>query len=40
MTNMCIVPLLSKEEVLKYEQTDFFAVCSDFILDCVSKFSG
>ncbi len=38
MTNMCIVPLLSKEEVLAYNQKDFFAVCSDFILDCERKF--
>lgn len=38
MTNMCIVPLLSKEEVTAYNQKDFFAVCSDFILDCERKF--
>ena len=38
MNNMCIVPLLSKEEVEEYDQTDFFAVCSDFIFDCVDKF--
>jgi hypothetical protein len=38
MNNMCIVPLLSKEEVEEYDQTEFFAVCSDFILDCEKKF--
>ena len=38
MNNMCIVPLLSKEEVEQYDQTEFFAVCSDFILDCEKKF--
>lgn len=38
MNNMCIVPLLSKEEVEKYDQVEFFAVCSDFILDCEKKF--
>ena len=40
MTNMCIVPLLSREEVEKYDQSNFFAVCSDFILDCERKFDS
>ena len=38
MNNMCIVPLISREEVQQYNQYDFFAVCSDYILDCEAKF--
>ena len=39
MNSKCIIPLLSKESVESYNNTDFGAVCSDFILDCVKKFS-
>ena len=38
MNNMCIVPLLSLEEVKDYKQTGFFAVCSDFIFEAQQKF--
>ena len=34
MTNKCIVPLLDREQVLNYEQRDYYAVCSDFIFYC------
>lgn len=39
MTNRCIVPLLSLEEVKSYSQFNFYAVCSDFVESCVEKFS-
>lgn len=39
MTEDCVVPLLSKESVDSYGQNEFGAVCSDFIYDCVAKFS-
>ncbi len=38
MTEKCVIPLLSKESVISYEQTGFGAVCSDYLLDCVKKF--
>ena len=38
MTNRCIIPLLSKESVAEYKQNGFYAVCSDYIYDCVEKF--
>ena len=39
MTDKCIVPLLSKEQVGSYDQRDFYAVCSDFIYECERTFS-
>lgn len=39
MNSFCVIPLLSREEVKSYDQTGFGAVCSDYILDCVRKFS-
>jgi hypothetical protein len=38
MTDRCIIPLLSKEAVAEYNQDEFYAVCSDYIYDCVRKF--
>jgi len=40
MTDRCIVPLLSKESVTEYRQDGFYAVCSDYIYDCVEKFGA
>lgn len=37
-TNLCIIPVLSKESVTEYRQTEQYAVCSDYILDCQTKF--
>lgn len=34
----CIVPLLSKEEVIGCNYFGFGGVCSDYILDCKKKF--
>ena len=39
MTDRCIVPLLSLEEIKSYSQFNFYAVCSDFVESCVEKFS-
>jgi len=39
MTHRCIVPLLSLSEVKEYSQTDFYAVCSDYVESCVRKYS-
>lgn len=38
MNEKCVIPLLSKESVISYNQTEFGAVCSDYIYDCVEKF--
>jgi len=35
----CIIPLLSRESVLEYNQTGFYGVCSDFIYECEKKFN-
>tara|TARA_R100000008_G_scaffold59031_1_gene36772 strand:- start:1777 stop:2241 length:465 start_codon:yes stop_codon:yes gene_type:complete len=35
----CIIPLLSRESVLEYNQAGFYGVCSDFIYDCEKKFN-
>ena len=40
MNQKCIVPLLSKQSVLDYKQSDFYAVCTDYILDSIQKFGG
>jgi len=37
--HFCVIPLLSKKDVESYGQTGFGAVCSDYIHDCVRKFS-
>lgn len=37
-TDKCIIPLLSKESIESYGHTGFYAVCSDFIYDCLDKF--
>lgn len=34
MTDKCIVPLLSIDSVYKYNQSGFYAVCSDFVEEC------
>ena len=34
MTDKCIVPLINRQQVLQYNQKDFYAVCSDYIYDC------
>jgi hypothetical protein len=39
MNSFCVIPLLSRESVESYDQMGFGAVCSDFIYDCVRKFS-
>ena len=39
MTNKCVIPLLSKESVATYNQNGFGAVCSDFVFECLNKFS-
>lgn len=39
MNDKCIIPLLSKEQVLSYEQYDFYAVCTDYVYDCEKKFN-
>jgi hypothetical protein len=38
MTEKCVIPLLDLESVRSYSQKCFYAVCSDFIFDCVEKF--
>ena len=38
MNDKCIIPLLSRESVMSYNQTGFVGVCSDYIYDCVEKF--
>jgi len=38
MNEKCIVPLLSKESVQDYKQKDFYAVCTDYILESMQKF--
>ena len=39
MTDDCIIPLLSSQDVVDYEQTSFGAVCSDYVFQCKEKFS-
>ena len=39
MTDKCIVPLLSLESVYNYNQSGFYAVCSDFVEEC-KRISG
>jgi hypothetical protein len=39
LNNWCIVPLLDKKSVADYTQTEFFGVCSDYILDCEKKWN-
>lgn len=39
MNHFCVIPLLSREDVHSYKQTGFGAVCSDYIYDCVKRFS-
>jgi hypothetical protein len=34
----CIIPLLSKDEVINCNYSGFGGVCSDYILDCKRKF--
>ena len=34
----CIIPLIAREQVTKYKYKNFYAVCSDYILDCKHKF--
>ena len=38
MTDNCIIPLLSLEEVHEYNQYTFYGVCSDFVEQCKDKF--
>ena len=38
MTDKCIIPLLDLVSVNSYNKTGFYAVCSDFIVDCQRKF--
>ena len=38
MNDRCIVPLLSSEQVENYKQTNFYAVCTDYVLESVQKF--
>jgi len=38
MNKNCIIPLLSYEQVCAYEQNDFYAVCTDYVYECKSKF--
>lgn len=39
MNNFCIIPLLSLEDVLGYNQSSFYAVCSDYVIECREKFN-
>jgi hypothetical protein len=38
----CIVPLISKEQLESYDKNSekIYAVCSDYILDCIRKFEN
>ncbi|HIL25929.1 MAG TPA: hypothetical protein EYG21_00825 [Nitrospinaceae bacterium] len=38
MNKKCIVPLLSKEAIRAYKQRNFYAVCTDYILESIQKF--
>lgn len=38
MTSDCIVPLLSLESVLSYNQDGFYAVCSDYVEETKKKW--
>lgn len=38
MTNKCIVPLLSLEQVKNYKQKHFYGICSDFVIECKKKW--
>lgn len=35
----CIIPLLTKEQVLHWNKEPVFGICSDFISICLEKFS-
>tara|TARA_R110001592_G_scaffold338578_1_gene625830 strand:- start:88 stop:573 length:486 start_codon:yes stop_codon:yes gene_type:complete len=34
----CIIPLLSYDQIMNYNQTFFYAVCTDYVYDCEKKF--
>ena len=34
----CIIPLLSRESVLEYDQKNVYGICSDFVYECRDKF--
>ena len=38
MNNRCIIPLLSKEQIESYKQRDFYAVCTDYVYECLKRF--
>ena len=38
MNDKCIVPLLSIEQVDNYKQANFYAVCTDYVLESIQKF--
>ena len=38
MSRKCIIPLLSLDQVNEFNQTEFYAVCSDYVFDCQRKF--
>jgi hypothetical protein len=40
MNQKCIVPLLSKQSVIDYKQNDFYAVCTDYVIESIKKFGG
>lgn len=39
MSDFCIVPLLDLKSIETYDrQANFFAVCTDYVSDCIKKF--
>jgi hypothetical protein len=38
MNKNCIIPLLSYEQVIDYNQKSFYAVCTDYVYECKNKF--
>jgi hypothetical protein len=38
MNENCIIPLLSLKQVKDYEDYNSFAICTDYVYDCVEKF--
>jgi len=40
MINKCIVPLISKEQVMNFTQRSFYGVCTDYPVFCKKHFSN
>ena len=38
MTDKCIVPLINRKQVFEYDQWDYYAVCTDFVIECEERW--